>query len=185
MASTIQQISKALDGKVCATNLKDLLKNYVVRDEMMLLEQHKTANFESKQKNQNAGYSEDGVDHSDKFYELDQKIEEYCNSIVEQFDKVASKDDIYALKAEIQIKPSTQQLHELLEEKASKQFVTNIANQKSSKDELNLLLEDTVKFLKSEISKVHAEVSVKADWEQVDKMCRQFNAMKEEYETLL
>ena len=88
VASTIQQISKALDSKLCHEEAQDILKTYVIRDEIDIL---------MSQQNKKTGY-DDSDNLEDKISELDHKLEEYCNGIIEQFDKVPDKDELFALK---------------------------------------------------------------------------------------
>jgi phosphate uptake regulator len=41
---------------------------------------------------------EDAETLEERIYELDNKIEEYCNGIIEQFEKVAPKEDLITLR---------------------------------------------------------------------------------------
>lgn len=56
---------------------------------------------------------EDADTLEERIYELDNKIEEYCNGIIEQFEKVAPKEDLITLRAESELKPTMNQIHDL------------------------------------------------------------------------
>jgi len=82
VSSIIDQISKAMELKVDHSENQDILKNYVLKEELELFDL-------SNKKN-----PEDNNEQMDeRIFELDNKIEEYCNGIIEQFDKVAPKED--------------------------------------------------------------------------------------------
>jgi hypothetical protein len=70
------------------------------------------------------------------------------------------------------LKPTMNQIHDLLEEKASRQFVTNLNNQKVGKDDLNKALDDNLTWAKSEITKISSQVNYKVDHDQFNRLER-------------
>jgi hypothetical protein len=70
------------------------------------------------------------------------------------------------------LKPTMNQIHDLLEEKASRQFVTNLNNQKVGKDDLNKALDDNLTWAKSEFSKISSQVAYKVDHDQFNRLER-------------
>lgn len=70
------------------------------------------------------------------------------------------------------MKPTMNQIHDLLEEKASRQFVTNLNNQKVGKDDLNKALDDNLTWAKSELTKISSQVAYKVDHDQFDRLER-------------
>ncbi len=137
MSRTIAEVVANLDGKLSASDLHAILKDYALNDDLQYLLSNKASKEEVRSLNDNRVNLQDFRREVDA---IDDKLTDYYNETSRKFSSLATQRDFQSLTSMLEQKVSVSKLNEELELKADKSTVEKALTKKINRGDMDTVL---------------------------------------------